>query len=182
SPLFLDSRFRFLCWRIQMQIVVRPTKKGPLTVQVRSTDTIADVKRKIKEAGGTPTTTSHYYLSHAETTLDQDDRTIASYGIKNGDEIFVFILPQRLPPAKIQIFIRILGGATTALDINPLNTVADVKKKMRKKLKYLPEDCWMSLNGRVLVDHVIISDYYIRSGYTIVVHPPIRGGMQIFVK
>ncbi|KAK9818391.1 hypothetical protein WJX72_011860 [[Myrmecia] bisecta] len=140
-------------------------------MQVKSSSTIADIKRQIQEKEGI--TTASQRLFFADRAL-ADSVTLAQYNMQPGSTILLVLRLSRADKinraaeaGRVQILATTFNGKTLALEVHGLDTVDMLKSQVTDREGIPPERFRLIHVGLHLEDGSILAEYGIGKGSTV---------------
>ena len=156
-----------------MVMFIHEPSGGIITMSFYPPEKVSDVKERIERKKGYPV--DHQILWFTGRLLE-DDRPLQEYNIPDGCNLDLVLLND----GGMAIFAYSLARKSIPLSVQPLDTVAQIKKQIYDQMHIYPHIQRLIYNGQLLEDSKTLAHYDIhRKSY---IHLRMVGGIQMFVK
>ena len=138
-----------------LEIFVQVTYQEIITLKVDASDTIANLKEKIKDKKGFPAEEQPLFFQRKKL---KDDRTVSDYNIQNKSTLNLKVPAEQMDRLEVTILTEGRIGVTT-LVLKPKDTIGSVKDEIHAKTKISPHQQVLKFNDKQL-DDVHSLNYY----------------------
>ena len=152
------SMFPHRDWYVQvppLEIFVQVMNQDIITLEVDSSDTIGNLKEKIKDKKGFPAEEQLLFFQREEL---KDDRTVSDYNIQNKSTVILSLQIHRL-----EVTILSEGTRLVTLEVNPTDSILELKREIQNITGVPPKEQSLRFDGIELKNERTIFAYNIQN-------------------
>uniref|UniRef100_A0A8C1LX32 ISG15 ubiquitin like modifier n=2 Tax=Cyprinus carpio TaxID=7962 RepID=A0A8C1LX32_CYPCA len=157
-----------------MELTIKLMGGDEKSLVVNGEATVGELKQRTSQLFGEPPYKQKLSADNGtHISLEDDSRTLSSYGLHSGSVVSLLITN---PPGPFQVFVKNVKGQTGTYDVDVNETVDQLQTKIFNKLSVLKDQQRLVFNGRQLEPGRKLQEYDITPLSTIHMTLRLRGG------
>ncbi|XP_038146007.1 polyubiquitin-like [Cyprinodon tularosa] len=146
------------------------------TLKVNPHHTVGHLKKCIEKEMGFPVSMQKLIFKNGQSThLNDDSRTLSSYSMQPGSQVYLLITEPPTQPSTFQVFLKNEQGISSTYDITEKETVANFKRRVQER-EGVPANQQRLIHEGVEMQGGKLTDYNVRELSTIFMTLRLRGG------
>ena len=170
-----DNSILLIFFSTDLDIYIKTPTGKLILIDVKSSDSINNVKCKIKNKEKMPTDQQHLKFSGYQL---EDDKILKDYNIQNNSIIDLVIKAKDF----LKIYIEIIGKNTITINADSSDSLQDIQEIIREKEGISINQQWLIYSGKQLENDKTLSYYNIQNNSTVFLIVRSINPLRIYIK